>query len=137
MALTHLIDTSVVTRLRHPEVAAEVLELAAAGRMARATITDLEVGYSARNAAEWDATTGALDIFDELDVGPEHFRRAIHVQRQLAFASQRGRKIPDLLIAAVAEYADLVVLHYDADFDLISAMTGQPTEWVVTSGTVD
>ena len=51
-------------------------------------------------------------------------------------SQQRGAKIADLLIAAAAESADLVVLHYDSDFDLISEATGQPTEWIVPAGTV-
>jgi len=28
------------------------------------------------------------------------------------------------------------VLHYDADFDLIAEITGQPCEWVVPRGTI-
>jgi predicted nucleic acid-binding protein len=39
--------------------------------------------------------------------------------------SQRGRKVPDLLVAAAAEELAISVLHYDGDFDLISAVTGQ------------
>jgi predicted nucleic acid-binding protein len=42
--------------------------------------------------------------------------------------------IPDLLIAAAAEIAQLTVLHYDGDYDTISAVTGQPVEWVVPKG---
>ena len=38
---------------------------------------------------------------------------------------------------AAAEDAGLVVLHYDADFDRIAAVTGQECEWVVAPGTVD
>ena len=38
------------------------------------------------------------------------------------------RRIPDLLIAAVAEGAGLVVLHDDKDFDLIAEVTGQRLE---------
>ncbi|MGH9918151.1 MAG: PIN domain nuclease, partial [Nitrososphaerales archaeon] len=49
----------------------------------------------------------------------------------------RGRKVPDLLVAAAAEDRGLTVLHYDADFDLIAQVTGQPTEWVAGSGTID
>jgi hypothetical protein len=30
-----------------------------------------------------------------------------------------------------------MVLHYDSDFDLIAAATGQPTEWVVPAGSID
>jgi len=63
--------------------------------------------------------------------------RAIDVQDALARKSQqRGAKIADLLIAAAAESAALVVLHYDRDFDLIAGVTGQPTEWIVPPGTV-
>jgi predicted nucleic acid-binding protein len=44
--------------------------------------------------------------------------------------------IPDLLMAAAAEAAGLRALHYDADFDRIAEVTGQPVEWVVWRGTV-
>ncbi len=40
----------------------------------------------------------------------------------------RAAKVPDLLIAAIAEFAGLTVLHVDKDFDLIAEVTGQPTE---------
>jgi predicted nucleic acid-binding protein len=63
--------------------------------------------------------------------------RAVEVQDVLAARSQqRGAKIADLLIAAAAEIAELVVLHYDRDFDLIADVTGQPSEWIVSAGTV-
>jgi len=63
--------------------------------------------------------------------------RAVAVQDLLAARSQqRGEKIADLLIAAAAEAAGLVVLHYDHDFELIADVTGQPTEWIVPAGTV-
>jgi predicted nucleic acid-binding protein len=42
----------------------------------------------------------------------------------LAARRQRGRKIPDLLIAAAAEALDLTVLHSDEDVDLIATVTG-------------
>jgi predicted nucleic acid-binding protein len=64
-------------------------------------------------------------------------RRALQVQRLLAQRSQCGRKIPDLLVAAAAEELDVAVLHYDADFDLITSVTGQRCQWVVPAGTVE
>ncbi len=137
MALTHLIDTSAIKRLATPVLRAVVEPLAADGRVARASIVDLEVGYSARTTAEWDALIGALGVFPRVAVTGHHFERALQVQRMLASRSQRGRKIPDLLIAAVAEESGLVVLHYDRDFDLIAQVTGQPCEWVVPAGSVD
>jgi len=66
-----------------------------------------------------------------------HVERARQVQRMLAGRSQQGRKVPDLLVAATAEDAGLVVLHYDADFDRIAAVTGQKCEWVVAPGTIN
>lgn len=64
-------------------------------------------------------------------------RRALQVQRLVTKHSQRGRKIPDLLVAAAAEELNLAVLHYDADFDLIAAVTGQESQWVVSEGSIE
>ena len=55
--------------------------------------------------------------------------RAIELQAVLAARGQhRGPSVPDLLIAATAELAELTVLHIDKDFDLIADITGQPIE---------
>ena len=55
--------------------------------------------------------------------------RALEIQLQLV---DRGRhsapSVPDLIVAATAEFAGLTVLHFDKDFDLIAEITGQPTE---------
>jgi predicted nucleic acid-binding protein len=136
VAVTHLVDTSVLKRLSISAVRAVVEPLADAGRLARAGISDLEVGYSARNVREWDHLVGALAIFTLVETTADHVRRARQVQRHLATKSQRGRKIPDLLIAA-AEAERLTVLHYDHDFDKIAKVTGQTCEWVVPAGSID
>ena len=137
MALTHLVDTSVLKRLATPTVRATVEPLLQAGQLARPAICDLEIGYSARNAREWDRLMTALGAFDLVETTTQHVTRSLQVQRLLASRSQRGRKIPDLLIAAAAEALNLTVLHYDADFDIISAVTGQRAEWAVPAGTID
>lgn len=49
----------------------------------------------------------------------------------------RAVKIGDLVIAAEAERGELLVPHYDRDFDRIARVTDQPTEWVVPAGTAD
>lgn len=134
MALSFLVDTSVLKRLDQAGVRAVVEPLAASGKLGRAGICDLEVGYSARSAGEWDRLVGALEAFELIDTTAAHLRRALQVQRLLAERSQRGRKIPDLLVAAAAEALDVGVLHYDADFDLIAAVTGQRCQWVVPAG---
>lgn len=132
-----LVDTSVLKRIAHPEVREVIEPLAVRGELARASICDLEVGYSARNGEEWDLLVGALDAFAVVETSVAHVRRALQVQRLLADRSQRGRKIPDLLVAAVAEERNLTVLHYDVDFDLIAAVTGQRCEWIAKAGTLD
>ncbi len=137
MALRFLVDTSVLQRLGDAQVREVVEPLAAGDHLGRASICDLEIGYSARTAAEWGDLVGALGAFNSVETTAAHIRRALLVQRLLAERSQRGRKIPDLLIAAAPEELDIAVLHYDSDFDLIAAVTGQRCEWVLPAGTVD
>ena len=137
MALTHLLDTSVISRLSELAVREVVEPLTDAGQLGRAGITDLEVGHGSRNAREWDQDMEDLSVFPLVETTADHVQRARQVQRLLASRSQRGRKVPDLLIAAAAEESKLIVLHYDADFDLIAKVTGQRCEWVVPAGTVD
>ena len=100
------------------------------------TLTRLELGYSARTAADWRA---------ELDVAPlaampiQYLTpaiedRAVEVQLLLADRGQhRAPSIPDLMVAATAELAGLIVLHFDKDFDLITEVTGQPVERLAVS----
>jgi hypothetical protein len=137
VALTHLVDTSALTRIRYREVRAVIEPLAAAGSLARAGITDLEIGFSARSAQEWDQALAALGAFELIETSSDHVRRARQVQRLLAAKHPRGRKVPDLLVAAAAEANDLAVLHYATDFDHIAAITGQSVEWVAPAGSVD
>lgn len=131
-----LLDTSVLTRLRAPSIVQRIEQLDGDG-LARTSMTDLEIGFSARSADEWDRLVAALAAFRRIDVEAHHYDRAQQVQRRLVADGLRGRKVPDLLIAAVAEATSLTVLHYDADFDHIAAVTGQPTQWIVERGSID
>lgn len=55
--------------------------------------------------------------------------RAVEVQMLLADQGRhRAPSVPDLIVAATAELTGLTVLHLDKDFELISEVTGQPTE---------
>jgi hypothetical protein len=137
MALTHIVDTSVLTRLQRASVRDAIESRAQRGELARAGISDLELGFSARSDVEWDQMAERLNAFELVETTAEHMRRARQVQRLLAARHQRGRKVPDLLVAAAAETGRLSVLHYDADFDRIAAVTGQSCEWVVPAGSVD
>ncbi|MET8040330.1 PIN domain-containing protein [Micromonospora sp. NPDC005215] len=68
----------------------------------------------------------------------EVWDRAVDVQVQaLHKGDQPALSMADLLIAATAERHGVTVLHDDSDFDLITAITRQPTAWVVPAGTAD
>ena len=55
--------------------------------------------------------------------------RAVSVLTLLADRGQhRAPSVPDLIIAAIAEVAGLIVLHDDKDFELIADITGQPVQ---------
>lgn len=137
MALKYLIDTSAATRVSNERVRAVVRALLLDGEICRTTVLDLEMGNQGRNGREWNSLVGSVAEFPRLDLAESHMQRALQVQRMLAERSQRGRKLPDLMVAAVAEQADLIVLHFDADFDIISKATGQQCQWIVPPGTID
>lgn len=134
---THLAGTSVLTRLSVPEVRQALQPYIDAVALARCTLTDLELGFSASSARDWDSLQSVLTALEPVDVTPEVVSRAKTVQRQLAAKGLKGRKVPDLLIAAAAELAGMTVLHYDSDFELIAKVTGQPQEWIVKRGSID
>jgi predicted nucleic acid-binding protein len=136
---THLIDNSVVARANKPLVAAVVRPKVSKGLIAMCSVTALEQLFSARSGKEHRARRGDLALrFARVSLDQPVFDRAVEVQGLLADRGQhRAASIADLVVAAAAERAGLTVLHYDADFDLIAAVTDQPVEWVVPRGSVD
>jgi predicted nucleic acid-binding protein len=130
-----LIDKSALVRLTASPDAAEW-----AGRMERglvriATVTRLEIGYSARSGPEF--RTGLRQ--PPLSSMPVEYQtpatedRAVEVLALLADRGQhRAPSIPDLIIAATAELAGLTIVHLDKDFEIIAAVTGQPVERLST-----
>ena len=114
-------------------------EAVVAGQIATCAMVKLELLYSARNPQEFQAMRAELDALPDCPLEPAGWDRALHVYRQLADRGglyQRSVRHPDLLIAAAAEDAGVPVLHYDEDYDRISAITGQPTEWLAPRGTL-
>lgn len=133
----YLGDTSALARRQLPEVAARLDPLLEAGLVARCTLTDLEGGFSSPSPADHKRMRGDRAAWPLAAMDQRILDRALEVQDALAERSQqRGAKIADLLIAAAAEPAGLVVLHYDHDFELIASVTGQPVEWIVPAGSV-
>lgn len=135
---TFLADKSALTRREtRPEVRGALEPLLLAGEVATCGIVDLELLYSATGRATYRALAEALRGMPRVAVDEACVKRALEVQSMLAERSQhRAVPLPDLLVAACAERAELAVLHYDADFERIARLTGQPTRWVVPRGSV-
>jgi predicted nucleic acid-binding protein len=137
VALTYLADTSALTRLREDGVRQRILDLAQLSHLGVSNLCRLELGYSARSGSEWDEIQEAIRMLSVVDIQDSDVESALMVQRSLALAGHRGRKIVDLLVAAAARRLRLVVLHYDRDFDYIAQITGQPCEWIAPAGSLD
>ena len=93
------------------------------------------VGFSARTADDLrgELARPPLTHLPVEFMTPRIEDRAVEVQAAVAERGHhRAASIPDLLIAATAELAQLTVLHVDRDFDLIAAVTGQPVERLTT-----
>lgn len=134
----YLVDKSALARMPDPQVRARLAPILASGAAATCSIIDLEVLYSARDQAEHARIRARrAAAYQRVPITAAVFSRAIEVQGELARTGRHRVPIPDLLIAATAEAAGLVVLHYDRDYDLIAEVTGQPVQWVVPRGTVD
>ena len=138
MALTpeYLADKSALARFTHPAVSARLAPLVLDGLVATCPIVDLELLYSARSLADYEAIREERLAITSYPVTEAVTTRALAVQRLLARRGQHRLSLPDLLIAAVAELHDLIVLHYDADYDRLAEVTDQSTEWVVPRGSV-
>lgn len=132
-----LADKSALARLHHPAVASFLVPLLESGSVATCPVVDMELLYSCRSRMEYDTVLAERRGFEQLDVEPVDWSRAIEVQRALAHRSQlRAVGIADLLLAALAERERITLLHYDRDFDVVAAVTGQPVRWVVPAGSV-
>jgi len=131
-----LADKSALARLTNPKVSKRFGSLLIEGLVATCPIVDLEILYSARSLVDYEAILVERRALPSYPVTAEVTARAIDVQHRLAGRGQHRIPIPDLLVAAVAECNDVSVMHYDADFDRIAAVTNQPVEWVAPRGSI-
>ncbi len=131
MALTWLIDTSALVRFDASPDAGVWAERIQRGLVRIATVTRLEMGYTARAGQELRKRLRQppLSFMPTEYQTPAMEDRALEIQMLLADQGRhRVASIPDLMVAATAEIAGLTVLHLDRDFDLIAEVTNQPVE---------
>lgn len=134
----YLIDTSAFARITVPSVRKVIAGLIAEGVAATCVTVDLEAGYSGRTAD--DVRTIAENrrtLYRNLPITEQIADQARQVQLRMAARGQhRAAGIVDVLTAAVAEHHGAVILHYDADFEHIAAVTGQQQLWIAPRGTL-
>jgi predicted nucleic acid-binding protein len=140
MALTArvLIDTSAAARMRLPSVAEQLTPLIEAGLVATCATLDAEALYSARSPSEYEQLRSDRRVaYEYLPTDDEHWQRAFSIQRELARAGRyRAVGIADLLTAALAIEHQLMLLHYDADFDMIGRVTELSHRWIALRGSL-
>ena len=109
------------------------------GSVMRELVLALELLHSARNPAEFAVVEDGLRGLPWVEMGEACWARAREVYRALGSRPgmmQRKVKHPDLLIAAAAERAGITLVHYDADYDTIAEITGQPVRWAAPRGSL-
>lgn len=126
-----LIDKSALVRLATSPDAGTWRTRIERGLVRITSLTVLEVGFSARSAAERRTLVHGppVELMPIEYITPAVENRAVDVQGLLAdVGHRRAPFVPDLLLAAAAEHANLTLLHVDKDFELIAGVTGQPVE---------
>lgn len=136
-AQVHLADTMTWHWARTPTARAALQAELDAGRVATCAIVDAELRVSARGPDDADALAAERRALRWLPTPDEVWDTALTTQRALVDSSRhRMVKIPDLIIAAVAQRHGATVLHYDSDYEAIAGVTGQPVRWLVPPGTL-
>lgn len=138
--ITYLVDTSAAVRiLTNPEVREAWREHLSAGVVALCDLVELELLYSARSLADrLDKRQTFEELFSWAVMPDGAWTRAHEVQQLLTERGEhRSAGVVDLLVAATAERNQLVLLHYDHDFETVARATGQPTAWVAEPGSAN
>jgi predicted nucleic acid-binding protein len=129
-----LIDTSGLFRILQKEHRTAWSDFLAAGVIAVCPIVELEFLFSARSLADRLRKQQLLrEVFSWVPMSDRAYERAEQVQQQLTErGAHRSAGAVDLLIAATAERSQLIILCDDRDYELVSAVTGQPVRRVTS-----
>ena len=107
-------------------------------QVAVCTPVALELLYSAQSKTDYETIARNLGRLPKLTLNARGEALAMRTQAKLAARAQHRAPTPvDLLIAAIAEAHDVVLLHYDRHFDAIARVTGQRAEWIAEAGSLD
>ncbi len=130
-----IIDKSAYVRLGTAPDSSEWTVRIHRGQVCIATVTRLELGFSARDGDDLRRETYSQPLVSMpiTYLTPRIEDRAMEVQVLLSDRGHhRAPSVPDLIVAATGEILRLTVLHLDKDFDLIAEITGQSIERIRT-----
>jgi predicted nucleic acid-binding protein len=125
-----LLDTSVWARLRDGRISGRAAEgLYRQIDQGELALTEplllLEMRSSARDGTDFRLLAEELDAMPLVPLETTAVRRSLAAQAQLAALPDVSHRVKtiDLLVAAVAEHHGAVVIHYDADYQLLAERT--------------
>lgn len=106
--------------------------------MATCATLDAEALYSACSPAHYEQLRAdRRAAYEYLPADDEHWQRAFAIQRELArIGKHRVMGMADLLTAVLAVEHRLVLVHYDADFESVAAVTDLHHRWVAPRGSL-
>lgn len=133
-----LADTSAWTnRHKDPAVDQDFEERILADEIATCPMVVMELLWTTQSQQDFEDLRRDLDALAKVTNDQDSWDRAMDVWRELVVQGRhRQVKIPDLLVAASAEIAGLSVCHYDGDFDVIAAVTGQSVRAIAPIGSL-
>ena len=127
------------TRIHSPWAQAHRRTIATTTGGDDATLRDGAALEAQRKHLEFALVEDGLRGLPWVEMGEACWQRAREVYRALGSRPgmmQRSVKHPDLLIAAAAERAGITLVHYDADYEAIAEITGQPVRWAAPRGSL-
>lgn len=133
-----LADTSAWTnRHKDPAVDQDFEERILADEVATCPMVVMELLWTTQSQQDFEDLRRDLDALAKVTNDQDSWDRAMVVWRELVIQGRHRRvKIPDLLVAASAEIAGFSVCHYDGDFDVIAAVTGQSVRPIAPIGSL-
>ena len=108
------------------------------GRLRLSPMVRLEILFTARDGARFDATAEELSALAPAPLTRSVLRAAELGMRTLAHRSAGAQRIPlvDYLIAAAAQETGAAVLHYDHDYDTLAEVMEFESTWLAPAGSL-
>ncbi len=133
-----VVDTSAWSRAHHAAVRDDWIETLLADRLRLSPAVKLEILLTARDGESFDELLDELSALRTAPLGTPVLRAATAAMRALAHRSAGPHRIPivDYLTAASAQEINATVLHYDADYDVLSQVMSFESAWLAPAGSL-